>query len=92
MSRPVTIHSDGTARGTVILDENGKRIENVSYVSISIGANSVVEATIEIAKPSLVTQADVTEVQFTCPCCGITETHQCDKEIGSEYTMGQRVP
>lgn len=33
------IISDGTPQGTIVSDEDGNRVENVSNVEISIGAN-----------------------------------------------------
>ena len=92
MSRPITIHSDGTGRGTIVLDEDGKKIDNISGVTIYINALGVVEATLEVARAGVVTKAEVTNVIFNCPACGDSVDHQCDEVIGGEYTLsGQRL-
>lgn len=86
MSRPVTIHSDGTGRGTVVLSEDGEKLGGVTDVSISIAANGIAEATIEIKHTSLNIKANVTEVLYTCPCCGSMMEHYCDSAMGGAST------
>lgn len=46
------ISSDGTVTGTKVLDENGKCIENISFLSISADAEiGMIRATIELVNP-----------------------------------------
>lgn len=87
MSRPVTIHSDGTGRGTVVLSEDGEQVGGITDLTVSIPANGVAEATIEVQHTSLNMKADVTEVLFTCPCCGDMIEHKCDPVIGPQATQ-----
>lgn len=82
MSRSVTIHSDGTGRGTVVLGEDGQQIPNLAGLNIYITPMGVVEATLEVHSPTVVVQAHATEVQWTCPSCNVTETHKCDETFG----------
>jgi hypothetical protein len=86
MSRPVTIHSDGTGRGTVVLDEDGKQISGISNLSLNVDAKGVVEVTIEVIKSQVNIQGTVTEVIFECPLCSEGHTHTCDPDLGGIAT------
>lgn len=82
MSRPVTIHSDGTGRGTVVLSEDGEQLGGITDVTVSISANGVAEATIEVQHTSLNMKADVTDVIYHCPLCGDMMEHHCESTLG----------
>lgn len=82
MSRPVTIHSDGTGRGTVVLTEDGEKLAGVTNVTVSIAANGVAEAVVEVMHTSVNMKADATEVVYVCPCCGDIMEHHCDPVMG----------
>lgn len=87
MSRPVTIHSDGTGRGTVVLSEDGEKIGGITDVTVSISANGVAEATIEVRHISLNMRAGVTAVVYNCPCCGDIMEHNCDPVMGGHSQL-----
>jgi predicted RNA-binding Zn-ribbon protein involved in translation (DUF1610 family) len=82
MSRPVTIHSDGTGRGTVVLTEDGEQVGGVTDVTVSIAANGVATATIEVQHVSLNMKADVADVLYHCPLCGDMMEHHCESTMG----------
>lgn len=84
MSRPITIHSDGTGRGTVILTDSGEKIERVAEVTFTISANGTAEATIDVQASCVNTKAELKEVFFFCPCCSEVLIHECDKTLGGE--------
>lgn len=83
MSRFVTIHSDGTGHGTVLLDEDGKQVANVTEVSFSIEANGIARGDIEVRGiRTNVSGVAIDEVRFACPLCGDISEHQCDQTLG----------
>lgn len=75
--RTVTIHSDGTGPGTVIIDEDGNKLEGVLDVTIRMHAGEYNTADLEIIAPQTQVQAKVDEVSFLCPVCEEYQTHQC---------------
>lgn len=81
MSRPIIVHSDGTGRGTVILDENGKELAGVTEIDIHIDAAGLAEAVINVRHASTVINGTATEVLFSCPLCYETHSHTCDSEF-----------
>lgn len=82
MSRRVTIHSDGTGRGTDLILEDGAKIEHVHSMTIRVDAGGMVEAELEIAPTALNMSAGVAEVNFVCPVCGDSMDHKCDTTLG----------
>lgn len=82
MSRTVTIHSDGTGHGTVILDEDGNKLANVTEVSVNVEANGTSTATLYVQHTSLNIKAFVSEVVFVCPTCSHSMDHTCDPTFG----------
>ena len=81
MSRHVTIHSDGTGHGTVLLDADGNKLDNVSAVDISIEANGLAVATLTINKVETIVSGDVESVNTICPMCSGFIQHTCDPEF-----------
>lgn len=83
MSRFVTVHSDGTGRGTVILDEDGKQIAGVTELNFSIEADGVTHGSIEVrGVHANVSGVAIEEVNFSCPLCGDVTEHKCDTQLG----------
>lgn len=80
MSSVVTIHSDGTPKGTSVVTDDGEVIPHVVEVDISMRTDGVA-ANIEIAKPSLVVK--VSDVHFTwaCPGCSEPVDHECNEGV-----------
>jgi hypothetical protein len=84
MSRQVSIHSDGTARGTVVLDDNGNEIADVVELSAHISVEGGTQVTLEIrGKPNLNLQGIVESVVFHCPLCSGSTDHNCDTAFGT---------
>jgi len=76
--KKVMIHSQGTGNDTVVIDEDGNKIENISEVTLYMRPNQVNEATIEMLMIQANAEARVTEWSFTCPECSDTELHTCN--------------
>ena len=91
--RKVIIHSDGFGGdGTVILDDDGKKIENVYSVNLRIEANRVNEATLEVQMVQATAEATVEEWIFNCPMCGWSAEHKCDHSLGQDGASTQLSP
>lgn len=83
MSRLVTVHSDGTGHGTVILDENGAQLANVAELNFSVEANGVARGNIEVLGiKTNVSNVAIEEVTFVCPLCQDRSEHTCDQQLG----------
>lgn len=80
--KEVTIYSDGSARGTHIIDDDGNEIRDIAGVSIYIESGDIVRATFDLLAPAMSVKAFVNEIDLMCPFCNATETHKCEKEIG----------
>ena len=80
----VTVHSDGTGTGTIILDEDGKEITGVAGVDIFIAANEPNTATLTIHLTQTNVTADVKTVEGVCPCCNKRLEHKCEVVLGSK--------
>lgn len=80
----LTIHSDGTgAQGTVVLDEEGRQIENITRISVDIEARGVVEATLEFVRPSVMIHTDTITSSWQCPGCDEPVDHDCGSQFRS---------
>lgn len=91
--RKVTIHSDGFGgKGTIILDEEGKVLENVTSADIHIEAQKVTEATLTLQMVPVVAEAHVESMIFQCPLCGWYHSHQCDNSLGNDGVSTQLQP
>ena len=82
--KKVTVHSDGTGTGTIILDEDGKEITGVAGVDIFIAANEMNTATLTIHLTQTNVTADVKTVEGVCPCCNKRLEHKCEVVLGSQ--------
>lgn len=80
MSTRVKIESDGTPSGTYVVNHDGVAIENITSVTTYMDSNSVASATIEIILPVVTVEAEVEQIEFTCPCCDKVFTHYCDPQ------------
>ncbi len=75
--KKVMIHSQGFGDDTVVIDEDGNRIENVTEVTLYMRAREINTATVEIMMVQANAEARVEDWQFTCPNCSDTELHTC---------------
>lgn len=80
--RKVIVHSDGTGDGTVVLDEDGKQVADLSNIFIDISANDVARATLEVSTPQVNVTASVDSVKFKCPLCKEENEHHCSTTLG----------
>lgn len=81
--RQVMIHSDGSARGTVVVDEDGKTIANIVDLSLSISPTTGAIAVLEISAAKANIKASVETVVFTCALCSSMVEHHCDETLGN---------
>lgn len=82
--KKIRIHSDGTGSDTVILDEDGVRLEHIRSATVHMNAGEVNEAELELVQVSVNALATVTEVTYHCPCCGIRFIHNCATQLGGD--------
>lgn len=84
MSRTVTVHSDGTALGTVVLTEDGERFGNVTHLDLAVDATDGASLTLEVRGSGIKAnvQAQLTETTFHCQACGEYCEHRCDAAFG----------
>jgi hypothetical protein len=82
MIEKLVIHSDGTGRGTIVMDENGRQLPNISDMTVSVNYLGHTEAILEVSNVSLNITADLTEVLFICPSCGDSHEHHCTTQLG----------
>lgn len=75
--KTVTIHSDGTGPGTVIIDENGNKLNGVIEATIRLAAGDYNTVDLEIIAPEVQITAAVDETSFLCPICEEYQSHQC---------------
>lgn len=80
--RAVTIHSDGTGNGTVIVTADGTQINDVVGASISISPREFNEVTLDLLGTIVKVDGTVKNVNFTCPICDHSEDHECDSVVG----------
>ena len=81
--RQVSIHSDGTARGTTVLTESGEQLDNITELSVSMSSEGGIRATLEMTGTiNLNTQALVEDVTFHCQLCSGSTDHICDVSFG----------
>lgn len=82
--RKVMIHSDGYGgENTVILDDDGKILENVTGMDIHIEAQEITRATVFMRMVQMNSEASVEAMIFTCPLCGWEgPEHKCDNTLG----------
>jgi len=92
--RKITVHSDGFGgTGTVVLDDEGKIIEQVTGIDLHIEAQRVTEATVFMDMVQVNSEAHVTGMVFRCPLCGWQGAeHQCDSALGTQATQLQSQP
>lgn len=74
----ISIHSDGTPQGTVILDDNGKKLENVTNVTIYLEPRDVVTATVDLMMVPVIVNAEIRQWTFTCADCDKDVHHECN--------------
>jgi len=89
--RKVIVHSDGTGDGTVVLDEDGKQVADLSNIFIDISANDVARATLEVSTPQVNVTALVDSVKFKCPLCQEENEHHCSTTLGGIVAQCQGV-
>lgn len=82
MGRPVTIHSEGTGKDTVIVNEDGLKLDNVRAATVQIEAGCINEVTLEIIGSPVKIDGTVTSSAFTCQLCDTTVDHECDSVVG----------
>lgn len=91
--RQLTIHSDGYGgQGTVILDEDGNKIEGVFSATIYMEANRINEVTLEVQAAKTVVKATLKEVNFICPLCEDRVEHKCEEELGGNTNFLKDCP
>jgi hypothetical protein len=91
MSRDITIASDGSARDTVIFDDEGTKLERIRHVEISIdAAEDKIDVVLEVNHARVNIKGTVREITFVCPCCSESFTHECDE--GTSMTSGSYSP
>lgn len=80
--KKLSVHSDGTSEGTVVIDEDGNRIEGIAEISINIDArDGVPKLTLDIWAPrTVITKSDLETVWLKCQFCGGSELHECDSK------------
>lgn len=79
MMRRLTIHSDGTSQGTVVLDEDGNEIQGITDLDFRVTTDDLNEITLEIRAVSANVQGDLRLIVFECPVCNHRHDHICDK-------------
>lgn len=79
MSRKVyTIFtSDPTSTDFAMMDENGKKVDNITSYTIRGGFNELTTIDVEMVGVAANVQAGLAEVTFTCPGCEMITTHEC---------------
>jgi len=87
MSKKISIHSDGTGQGTVVLTEDGEALANISELSISIEPGDVVRATLYVNRPIVNVVADSAEVVMTCPICSESHEHRCNPSFPGDNVL-----
>lgn len=76
--RKITIHSDGTPGGTVVLDEDGNKLESITELDIHMQSDQMVETTMRVMMTPTIIESHVERVEASCPVCGETVEHKCD--------------
>lgn len=74
----LNIYSDGYGTGTVVIDEDGNKIEGVVEAIIRIEPQDVVRVELTIMAPKLNIASAVPEtVWLICPVCEEQHSHEC---------------
>lgn len=81
MGRPavkkIRIHSDGFGNDAVIMDEDGKTLDNVVDATIYMTPREPNRINLEFIATPVNVAGSVDEVTLTCPCCEESFTHNC---------------
>lgn len=78
MKGQVHIHSsDGTGQDMVIVDEDGKKIENVRSAIIHFNAGELASVDLNIVAPGVNVLAELDDVTIEFPCCDVSTSHSC---------------
>lgn len=78
MNKPAfSIVTDGTKKGTLVLDQNGEPIEGVTSFSFSMDGEGLPEVQITLAAGALQAVSHETMVIVNCPGCGESIAHDC---------------
>lgn len=79
MTHQISIHSDGTPRGTVVVTSEGTRIEGIIEIDLHIESLERIEAHMVIAPVAMNVQVREVTCDFLCPNCGPIE-HICQRK------------
>lgn len=73
----VTIHSDGTGPGTIIIDESGNKLEGVISATVRMNAGEYNTVDLEVMAPATQVSGKVDSTSFMCPVCEEYVSHDC---------------
>lgn len=86
MKKSLRIHSNGYGGDeTVIVDEDGQTVQNVTRAVIEINVGAYNEITLDIVGSETVVEGRVISIQFNCPCCDFVFDHECDTDLGGTH-------
>lgn len=80
----VSIHSDGFGSGTVIIDEEGHRLEGIKSAAVFLDANDVNTVTFELVGTPLILNALISGITAHCPACNHALEHKCEEQLGGQ--------
>jgi hypothetical protein len=83
MGGKITIHSDGTPMGTVVITENGEKLENVTSATVYLDAREVTQVHLEVVLAPLIINGEIRSWNFVCPVCGEGFEHECNGKASS---------
>jgi hypothetical protein len=75
--KKVTIHSDGTGPGSVVLSEDGHKLDNVIDATIWITAGELTRVDLTLTGVPSIIEGHLDMIYFYCPNCDENISHQC---------------
>lgn len=77
VAKQLRVHSDGTDRGTAFITEDGETLDRVSEATIRMEVGEPISVELTVLMPIVNTSAQVGSIDFRCPMCEDSFTHEC---------------
>lgn len=75
--KKIRIHSDGFGTDTVVMDEDGNLIGDVTEATVYLSAREPNRISLEFIATPVNVAGTVDEVTLRCPCCQEAFSHEC---------------
>jgi len=88
----LTIHSDGTPSGTIVMTESGEVIDYVSAVDFSISTGMISTIRLELSHASVILTGELEGMMVNCWGCGESVEHECNPKLNKNPASPTPLP